>query len=152
MEKPDELSVREATREDVDLLAGFTLEEAREAEGRVLDPALARRAVEAAFSLQAASRYWIASRAAPVGSASVTLEWSDWNAGHYWWLQSVYVVPEARGSGVVGRLVEEIVRAARAAGAVELRLLVHGDNQRAIAAYRRDGFEPLPYQVMRRRL
>ena len=150
-----ELEVREATASDLDDLVRFTIEEAREAEGRVLDPAAARRGVEAAFWPAPAARYWLVTAGTggpPLGSASVTVEWSDWNGGYYWWLQSVYVAPEARGRGIFPPLVAAITAAARAAGAVELRLLVHADNGRAVATYRREGFEDLPYLVMRQRL
>jgi ribosomal protein S18 acetylase RimI-like enzyme len=64
----------------------------------------------------------------------------------------VYVAPEMRGRRLFGRLIDEIARAAERDGAVELRLMVHPDNARAIAAYRHSGFEDLPYRVMRRRL
>lgn len=30
----------------------------------------------------------------------LTREWSDWRDGVFWWIQSVYIVPEARGGGV----------------------------------------------------
>ena len=150
-----ELKVREATPSDLEDLVRFTIEEAREAEGRALDPAAARRGVAAAFSPTPAARYWLITagdEGPPLGSASVTVEWSDWNGGDYWWLQSVYIAPEARGRGLFPPLVAAITTAARAAGAVELRLLVHGDNARAVATYRREGFEDLPYRVMRQRL
>lgn len=150
-----ELKVREATPTDLEDLVRFTIEEAREAEGRVLDPAAARRGVAAAFAPTPAARYWMITAGddgPPLGSASVTVEWSDWNGGYYWWLQSAYIAPEARGRGLFAPLVAAITTAARAAGAVELRLLVHGDNARAVATYRREGFEDLPYRIMRQRL
>ena len=34
------------------------------------------------------------------GCLGVTSEWSDWNAGYYWWFQSVYVKPSFRNIGV----------------------------------------------------
>src|SRR2546430_5985111 len=53
-----------------------------------------------------------------VGQCQVTLEWSDWWDGWYWWLQSVFVVAEHRGQGVFWALYEEVRRDARAAGNV----------------------------------
>lgn len=149
----DEVVVREAAPADLATLVRFTVEEAREAEERALTDEAARRAVEAAFAPEPPVRYWLAEAGGrPIGSASVTREWSDWNGGYYWFLQSVYVAVEARGRGLFAHLLEAITRAARAEGAVELRLLVHRDNARAIAAYERAGFDDLPYRVMRRRL
>ena len=151
----EEIVVRAATALDTEALVRFTVEEAREAEGRVLDRDAARRGVEAAFGSAPAARYWVATLGAEgsaLASASVTLEWSDWTGGYYWWLQSVYVVPAMRGRRVFGLLVDTIAQAARSEGAAELRLLVHAQNPPALSAYRRSGFEELPYRVMRRRL
>jgi GNAT superfamily N-acetyltransferase len=84
-----------------------------------------------------------------VGSASIVREWSDWHAADYWWVQSMFVRPECRGKGLSALLLDEIARQARAAGALEVRLYVHRENERAAAAYRRYGFVDAPYQVMR---
>jgi GNAT superfamily N-acetyltransferase len=143
-----QLPIREASRDDLDLLAAFTVEEAREAEGRVLDVGAARDGVAAAFAPgEPKVRYWIAG-APPVAAVSVTPEWSDWNAAPYWWIQSCYVVPAARGRGVIGALLTHVRTAAAAVGVAELRLLVHRDNARARAAYVRAGYQALPYEVM----
>jgi GNAT superfamily N-acetyltransferase len=155
MNMDEDIVVRAATVLDTEALVQFTVEEAREAEGRVLDRETARRGVEAAFGSAPAARYWVGTlgpEGPPLACASVTLEWSDWTGGYYWWLQSVYVAPAMRGHRVFGLLVDAISQAARAAGAAELRLLVHAQNAPAFAAYRRSGFEELPYRVMRRRL
>ncbi len=55
-------------------------------------------------------------------------------------LVAVYVSPEHRGRGVLGRLVDEALAWARWRGAGRARLFVHVDNPRAQAAYRRLGF------------
>ena len=36
------------------------------------------------------------------GCVMVTTEWSDWRNAAFWWIQSVYVVPEFRRCGVFG--------------------------------------------------
>lgn len=54
----------------------------------------------------------------------------------------VWVHPEHRGVGLLGRLVEEVRRWAGDHGVTRLRLLVHEDNPRAQAAYRKLGFVP----------
>ncbi len=37
-------------------------------------------------------RYFVAEAAGQVvGQLGITLEWSDWRNGNYWWVQSVYV-------------------------------------------------------------
>lgn len=56
-------------------------------------------------------------------------------------LQSVYVVPEERDSGIGGRLIEAVLALARDIGAE--RATVHS-SQRAIPAYTRHGFAVSP--------
>lgn len=54
----------------------------------------------------------------------------------------VWVRPDQRGTGLLGRLVDAIAAWAREYGVDRLRLLVHEDNARAQAAYRKLGFAP----------
>ena len=72
----------------------------------------------------------------PVGQLMITTEWSDWRNAHFWWLQSVYVVPECRRQGVFRSLYNHVVRQAQEAGNVcGLRLYVERTNQRAQQVY-----------------
>lgn len=52
----------------------------------------------------------------------------------------VWVRPEQRGAGLLGRLVDEVGAWAAGHGIRRLRLLVHADNDRARAAYVKLGF------------
>lgn len=54
----------------------------------------------------------------------------------------VWVHPDHRGAGLLGRLVDEVATWAAAYDAERLRLLVHERNARAQAAYRKIGFAP----------
>jgi len=56
-------------------------------------------------------------------------------------LQCVYVVPEARNTGLGGRLLEATLAEARSLGLE--RVTVHS-SPRAVPAYTRNGFEPSP--------
>ena len=145
-------TIREAERADRETLVAFTLRQAREAEGLELDPAGARRGVEGAFEEPPRATYWVAESedGRVVASISVVTEWSDFHGGDYWWVQSVFVVPEHRGGGLVARLLDHLARVARDAGALDLRLYVHEANARAICAYRRSGFAEAPYRIMNR--
>ena len=87
-----------------------------------------------------------------VAATSVVTEWSNFYGGRYWWVQSLYIAPEHRGRGLVELLLDHLVAAARADGALDLRLVVHQSNQRAIRAYGRCGFRSVPYGIMRRDL
>jgi ribosomal protein S18 acetylase RimI-like enzyme len=64
-----------------------------------------------------------------------------------WWIQSVYVVPDARQRGVLRTLYETAQREARAAGAGGLRLYVDTTNTRAQAVYAALGMTGDHYRV-----
>ena len=143
--------IRNATASDRDTLVEFTMNEGREAEGTDLDPAGVIRGVEAAFATPPRARYWIAeTRGHIVASTSIVTEWSDFHGGEYWWIQSIYIVPDHRGSGLLEQLLDHLSEEARRADALDLRLYVHKANPRAINAYRRCGFSEAPYLIMRR--
>jgi ribosomal protein S18 acetylase RimI-like enzyme len=60
---------------------------------------------------------------------------------HNGWVHAMYVAPEARGAGAADAVLDCIEREARAASVTRLKLNVHEGNARAIAFYRRRGFE-----------
>jgi ribosomal protein S18 acetylase RimI-like enzyme len=59
---------------------------------------------------------------------------------HRWVIANVAVLPEQRGKGIAGRLVDASVDFALRRGARKLILQVDADNERALALYRRRGF------------
>lgn len=71
---------------------------------------------------------------------------NDWSGHPIEHLQvhvvGVWVHPDHRGTGLLGRLVGELERWAVEDGATRLRLLVHEHNDRAQAAYCKIGFTP----------
>ncbi len=145
-------TIRPAVRSDVELLIKFTLQEGHEAEGSPKDEAAVRRGVEGGFVDPPLSTYWVAEspEKAIVASTSVVTEWSDFRGGHYWWIQSLFIVPEHRGRGLVELLIDHLARAASEAGAVDLRLYAHSSNERALRVYQRCGFTVAPYVIMTR--
>jgi ribosomal protein S18 acetylase RimI-like enzyme len=151
--EPD-YTIRVAETADLGRLVDFTTREARETEGDDPDAAAVAVGVRTGLEGSAPATYWVAEsrNGEVVGSISVVTEWSNFRGGYYWWVQSLFIVPEHRGSGLVELLLETIADAARAAGALDLRLYVLQSNQRAVAAYRRCGFEVAPYSIMTRHL
>ncbi len=147
-------TVREARLDDLETLVAFTLAEAVDAENRRLDAETVRRGVAAALTDPDIAMYWVLENAdgSAVGSISVVREWSNWQAGYYWWIQSLYIRPEARGQGLMRDLVRAVAAEARRQGALDLRLYAHRDNARARRAYEREGFEEAPYVIMAMRL
>src|SRR5579885_1004891 len=95
------LSIRPATARDLETIVDFNCRLAQETEHKQLDRPTVTRGVERALARPEFCRYWIAERGGrAVGQMMVTYEWTDWRDGVFWWLQSVYVVADARGQGV----------------------------------------------------
>jgi len=146
------LVIRPATLADLDTVVEFNLRLAEESEGKLLDRTLLEPGVAGALSDPAKGPYLLALwDGRPVGQMAYTFEWSDWRNGWFWWLQSVYVVPEARRKGVFRALFRELLALARKAGdVIGVRLYVEADNQIGQATYRRLGFADTRYGVMER--
>jgi ribosomal protein S18 acetylase RimI-like enzyme len=63
------------------------------------------------------------------------------NHEQYAYLGFMFTLPEYRGRGINGKIVEELTNWARSKGLVEVRLTVYQDNTPAIAAYEKVGFK-----------
>ena len=142
------ITVRRAVSDDARDLLTFTLALVRETEKRDLDAAVVGRGIEAALREPSGRTYYVVERDGKrIGQCFVTTEWSDWTGRWYWWLQSVFVVPAARGSGVFEALWEKVRADARAAGVRTVKLYVHESNARAMRVYERVGLAPAHYRM-----
>ena len=102
-------TVRAATPADAPLVIEFNRRLAEESEGKTLDPAVLGPGVRAALADPRKALYFLAEAEGSVaGQMMVTYEWSDWRNGWLWWIQSVYVRPEARRRGVFRALFEHV--------------------------------------------
>ncbi len=139
--------IRRATPADAERIAAANIAMALETEHLRLDPATALRGASHALADPARAVYYVAeSHAAPVGQMMITPEWSDWRDGFFWWIQSVYVAPPARGAGVFRALYEHVrAEARRAADVCGLRLYVDDRNAGAQATYERVGMRRTGY-------
>ncbi len=142
--------IRKATTADLKLLVSFALEEAKEAEGVKKDSKRVRRGIMTALNDDSIAMYWVIeeNNRGVIGNVSIIKEWSDWNSGYYWWIQSMYILPEFRGKGLMERLIQALKDAARNEDALELRLYVHKNNAQAISAYQKVGFFDADYRIM----
>lgn len=141
--------VRRARLADAEALVSFTIAEASEAEGIVKADTSVRHGIVTALHDERIATYWVLEDdGALIGNVSVVKEWSDWNAGYYWWIQSMYLTPPYRGRGLMRSLLQAVQDAARDQGALELRLYVHHENARAITAYHKAGFQDSAYCIM----
>ena len=153
------LRIRDATADDAPLLAEWAAAMAWETEGKRLDPAVVALGVSNALADPMRARYFIAMRQAevagretlalPVGTLMLTDEWSDWRNGWWWWIQSVYVPPAERRTGVFAALYDHAASLARAMpGVIGLRLYVEHANTAAQRTYASLGMTDANYRVM----
>jgi len=143
-----EIRIRPAASADVEALADWNIAMARETEGKGLDRAVVQRGVRAVIEAPSRGFYLLAeSGGTRLGGLLITYEWSDWRAGDFWWIQSVYVVPPARRRGVFRTLFQQARERAREAGAVGLRLYVETQNTRAQQTYARLGMQRCHYHM-----
>jgi ribosomal protein S18 acetylase RimI-like enzyme len=142
------LRVRAAYPREIATLVDFNLALARETEGRELERERLEAGIAAVFADPARGTYHVALRGEElVGALLVTHEWSDWRNGVFWWIQSVYVSPDARRQGVFKQLYDHVLERARARREVcGLRLYVEHGNERAHAVYEKVGMHPARYR------
>lgn len=140
------VTIRPAERSDLPHLVQWNATMAWETEQKALDLAVLERGVTAVFDEPKRGFYLVAELdGVPAGCLLVTYEWSDWRAGDFWWIQSVYVLAEARRAGVFRSLYAHVEQRAREVGAVGLRLYVETENERAQRTYAGLGMDRCHY-------
>ncbi len=146
------ISIRRATAIDVDTLVQFNLAMAAETESKTLDETVLRAGIVSVLNESRRGFYLVAQDAYNVVAClMITYEWSDWRNGDWWWIQSVYVHPDYRRSGIFRSLYAEIEHTARAQpGVVGLRLYVERDNRRAQETYAVLGMHAAHYAMWER--
>jgi len=144
--------VRRATPADAEAITDGNLAMAWETERRRLARETVRAGVERALADERKGVYFVAeSEGGVVGQLMVTLEWSDWRDGWFWWVQSVYVRADRRGAGVYAALEDHVLRTATADPEVRgLRLYVEAENELARRVYARRGWDETTYRLYER--
>jgi GNAT superfamily N-acetyltransferase len=151
-------SIRPAVAADCDLLAQWAQAMALETEHKQLPGDTVHAGVAAGIADPAKARYFVAMHdvslaghetiGISVGTLMLTREWSDWRNGDWWWIQSVYVAPDQRRSGVFAALYRHVEQLARATpGVIGLRLYVERDNAAAQRSYAGLGMEDAGYRI-----
>lgn len=146
--------IRSACTDDISDIAQFNIAMAQETEERQLDPETIQSGVSGVIQNHAHGFYLIAERdQVAVGSLLITFEWSDWRNGTLWWIQSVYVKPEHRRTGVFKALYDAVIARAQAAKSVRgIRLYVEQENLDAQSVYQKLSMQKTPYQMFERML
>jgi GNAT superfamily N-acetyltransferase len=139
--------IRSAEMGDAARIAAFNCAMALETERKELASEIALQGVKQALADPSRAAYYLAEvDRQVVGQTMVTLEWSDWRNGFFWWIQSVYVEPRFRRLGVFRALHNHIRAEALSRDDVcGLRLYVHHDNNRAMETYQKLGMDRTEY-------
>ncbi len=143
------MNIRLAGRDDANHFVEFNKAMALETEGKTLDEPLVEAAVNAVFDDPNKGFYVAAEDGGHVvGGLLVTYEWSDWRNAWWWWIQSVYIRPEARGRKIYSLLYDDVKCRAREAGNVYgIRLYVEYENEHAARVYEKLGMEREHYHM-----
>ncbi|NNF00334.1 MAG: GNAT family N-acetyltransferase [Pyrinomonadaceae bacterium] len=145
-----EIKIRIAEEEDAGSMIEFNQAMALETEAKRLEPEKIKEGVEAVFSDERKGFYVVAENEEEriIGGLMITYEWSDWRNGWFWWIQSVYVLPEARGEGIYSRLYEFVKEKALSEGGVcGFRLYVDLENKHAQKVYESVGMFASNYLI-----
>ena len=131
---------------DIERIVQFQLDMAIESEGTILDREKLTKGVTAAMNDESKGIYWVAKvENKTIGSLMLTREWSDWNNEWYWWIQSVYVMPEYRKRGVYKAMYFALKEAAQESQVSQIRLYVDQTNLSAQKVYQRLGMHESHY-------
>jgi GNAT superfamily N-acetyltransferase len=142
-----EIIIRLAQHLDTEALIAFNQAMALETEGKHLDAEALSAGVGAVFADEKKGFYVVAeSENKIVGGLMITFEWSDWRNAWFWWIQSVYILPEVRGKRIYSLLYDFVrVRAAAQGNVCGFRLYVETENGHAQAVYEKVGMESSHY-------
>lgn len=140
------MEISRGTINDIEEITGFQIAMALESEGTILDGNKVRSGVKAAMEDESKGTYIVArTDGKPIASLMITREWSDWNNGWYWWIQSVYVMPEYRGQGIFRSMYWKVIEMAKEQSVAQVRLYVDRHNTNAQKVYQKLGMEECHY-------
>lgn len=141
--------IRRATLTDASALSQFNQNMAFETEGIKLIPEVIDTGVKTMIENPQMGFYLVAETEGKIAAALMTTtEWSDWRNGLFWWIQSVYVLPEYRRQGLYRKLYDEVqALAENEPGVCGFRLYVEHDNVIAQRTYQALGMEETSYKL-----
>jgi GNAT superfamily N-acetyltransferase len=143
------IEVRIGTEADVPAIAAFNRAMAWETEKKELPEETITSGVRSLLARPDLGFYVVAhADGKAVGCLLITYEWSDWRNALWWWVQSVYVLPDYRGKGLYRLLYNEVRRlAAERGGVYGFRLYVEKENTRAQQIYEHLGMSEAHYSM-----
>ena len=141
-----DLTITRGKASDIDAIVRFQADMAMESEGTMLNMDRLTLGVSSAINDEQKGIYLVArANDTPIGSLMLTREWSDWNNQWYWWIQSVYVMPEYRKKGVYKAMYATLKDMAQENGVSQIRLYADRTNLSAQQVYQRLGMRESHY-------
>ncbi len=141
------MNIRLAKKDDIGALVEFNQAMALETEGKTLETEALKVGVSAVFDDSNKGFYVVAEHNNHIaGGLLVTFEWSDWRNGWFWYVQSVYILPDQRGRSIYSRLYRFVKETAAERGNVcGFRLYVEKENVHAQRVYEKVGMNETHY-------
>jgi len=145
----NKIKIRYAEKKDIEPITNFNIAMAKETENKVLDPEIIKYGVQNLFTHPTEGFYVVAEyNEKVIASLMITTEWSDWRNGIFWWVQSVYVIPEFRRKGVYSKLYTFVKENAEQNDNIcGLRLYVEQNNLTAQKTYGKLGMQETHYKL-----
>lgn len=142
-------TIRRASLGDAEAIANFNINMAWETEQLKLKPEVILVGAKRLINDDSLGFYLVAETDNEiVGSLMVTTEWSDWRNGQFWWIQSVYIVPDWRRKGLYRGLYETVKNMAdENENVCGFRLYVENDNIIAQRTYDNVGMSQTHYKI-----
>lgn len=149
LESNKPIITRRAKLKDAEVIAQFNAAMGLETKGLQLNLDVLFKGVEDLLLDESKGFYFVAEiDGKVVGQLMITFEWSDWRDGFFWWIQSVYVLPEYRNSGVFKSIYRHVYNIAAADKNVcGLRLYVDRKNEHAKKTYENLGMSQSHYDM-----
>lgn len=142
----NKIEITIGTTADIETIAQFQINMAMESEGYKLNQEQIVRGVSAVMSDANKGTYHVARvDGIAVGSLLLTREWSDWNNCWYWWVQSVYVMPQYREQGIYRTMYSHVKGMAQSENVSQVRLYVDKSNYSAQRVYQKLGMQECHY-------
>ncbi|OGU11648.1 MAG: GNAT family N-acetyltransferase [Ignavibacteria bacterium GWB2_35_12] len=143
------INIRTGELKDKETLVKFNIALAKESEKIKLSNEVVEKGVEAVLQNSNLGFYLLAEKDEQIiASLMITNEWSDWRNGMFWWIQSVYVLPDYRRKGIYSKLYEHIKELVSVkANVLGFRLYVEKNNNTAITTYKSLGMKKTAYRL-----
>ena len=145
----ENIKIRIAEQSDAEALILFNQAMALETEGKMLATEILSEGVNGVFADEKNGFYVVAETSENnkvIGGLMITYEWTDWRNGIFWWIQSVYILPEFRGKGIYSMLYDFVKNEAQKSGNVRgFRLYVEKENRNAQKVYEKLGMTETHY-------